>query len=53
MNKKNVGKRIGTFVTAILCIIAAVAFWIFAKYILKINGESAVMLFNLISEGLI
>lgn len=53
MNKKNVGKRIGTFVTAILCVIAAVAFWIFAKYNLKIDREAVIMLSGLISEGLI
>ena len=53
MNKKNVGKRIGTFVTVILCIFAAVAFWIFAKYNLRIDGEAALKLCHSISEGII
>ena len=53
MNKKNFGIRIGTVVTVILCMIAAIAVWVLAKYNLKIRGESAATLFELISEGLI
>jgi hypothetical protein len=53
MNKKNFGIRIGKVVTVILCMIAAVAFWILAKYNLKLSGEVSFSLLGLISEGLI
>lgn len=53
MNKKKNGIRIGTVVTVILCTIAAVAFWILAKYNLKLNGEALLSLLGSISEGLI
>jgi hypothetical protein len=53
MNKKNFGIRIGTVVTVILCMIAAIAFWLLARYNLKINGGAALSLFGVIFEGLI
>jgi len=33
MNKKIFGIRIGTILTALLCLGAAVMFWLFAKYL--------------------
>jgi hypothetical protein len=53
MNKKNFGIRIGTVVTVVLCVIAAIAFWLLAKYNLKIDGEAALPFIKSVSEGLI
>ena len=44
MNKKFLGIRIGTVVTAILCTIAAIAFWVLAKYNLEVSREATVVL---------
>ena len=48
MNKKILGIRIGTVVTVILCVIAAIVFWAFAKYNSQMNEEAAFTLSQLI-----
>ena len=53
MNKKKFGIRIGTVVTAILCMVAAIAVWVLAKYNLEFSEEVTSVLFNLIPEGII
>ena len=50
MNKKILGIRIGTVVTAILCTIAAIVFWILAKYNLEVSREAIVVLFKSLFE---
>lgn len=52
MNKKNLRIKIGTVVTVILCVIAAIVFWFFAKYNSQINEEAALSLSQLILRGL-
>lgn len=53
MNKKIFGIRIGTVLTAILCALSAIAFWLLAKYNLMLSSEAASMLFESVSEGII
>ena len=50
MNKKILGIRIGTVVTAILCTIAAIVFLILAKYNLEVSREAIVVLFKSLFE---
>ena len=53
MNKKIFGIRIGTVLTAILCALSAIAFWLLAKYNLMLSSEASSMLFESVSEGII
>jgi hypothetical protein len=53
MNKKIFGIRIGTVLTAILCALSAIAFWLLAKYNLMLSSEAVSMLFESVSEGII
>ena len=53
MNKKIFGIRIGTVLKVIICLIAAVAFWILARYNFEFDRDAAIALARSISEGII
>jgi uncharacterized membrane protein YdjX (TVP38/TMEM64 family) len=43
MNKKILGIRVGTILTALGCIAAAIILWVLAKYNLSFANESAAL----------
>ena len=53
MNKKILGIRIGTAVTVIMCAVAAIAFWILAKYNSTLSGEVTASAISSAIEGII
>lgn len=51
MNKKSLGIRMGTVVTVVLCLIAAIAVSVLAKYYSSVS--SAIALAEAVYEGVI
>ena len=45
MNKKILGIKLGTFLTAIACLVASFAIWMLVKY--HLSSEAALLLSNL------